>query len=268
MKPLHIHLVQNSATNDPDANLADIQTLLSTPDLRPQTPSLIVLPETCSLRGSRDEQIAHAESPAGPIQTFMSALAREHQSWVLGGILERDNERIYNTLLVLDPSGTEITRYRKIHLFYAQLQNGQNIDEREVYTPGDTPTMVEINGWRIGLSICYDLRFPELYRTYANRGADIIVAPSNFTQSTGAAHWELLTRTRAVENQCFLLAPNQCGTNPDSDVESYGNSIAVDPWGEVLCRADDTPCILTTVLDPGALRAARETVPALHHRRF
>ena len=229
---------------------------------------MIILPETFSLRGSPEEQVAHAEPTGGPVQTWMSKLACNTKTWVMGGILESDADNIFNTLIVINPEGTEVTRYRKIHLFHAQLENGQNIEERVVYTPGDKPVLIEIDGWRVGLSICYDLRFPELYREHARRGADIIVAPSNFTKATGEAHWELLTRTRAVENQCFLLAPNQCGINPDSGVESYGNSIAVDPWGKVLCRANATPTIVSTTLDPDALARARTAVPALQHRRL
>lgn len=128
--------------------------------------------------------------------------------------------------------------------------------------------MVDIEGWRCGLSICYDLRFPELYRGYAALGAHLLLIPANFTQRTGRDHWEVLVRARAIENQCFVVAPNQCGANPSSGVVSHGHSLAVGPWGEVLAAARDEETALHCVLDPAELWRTRQRVPALDHRRL
>ncbi|MBN1556791.1 MAG: carbon-nitrogen hydrolase family protein, partial [Lentisphaerae bacterium] len=124
-----------------------------------------------------------------------------------------------------------------------------------------------MDGWCGGLSICYDLRFPELYREYAARGAHVLWVPSNFTLRTGRDHWEVLLRARAIENQCFVVAPDQCGTNPRTGIASYGHSLAVDPWGEILARAGGTAEVLTVTLDPDRLDAVRRRIPVLEHRR-
>jgi predicted amidohydrolase len=200
---------------------------------------------------------------------WLAAAAAVRRCWLLAGsILERRRGRIYNTSLVFDRSGALRARYRKIHLFEARLDDGRVIRERSVYEAGSRPVMLMLEGWRCGLSICYDLRFPELYRLYADRGAHLLFAPANFTQRTGRDHWDVLVRARAIENQCFVVAPGQCGANPATGVASYGHSLVVGPWGEVLARAGDRETCLAVTLDPDRLRETRRRIPVLRHRRL
>ena len=265
-QPLAVQVVQNAAGADPLRNMAEIELLLK------GLPScgLVALPEVFGLRGSDEELRRGAEPLAGGAAVRWAAgLARSRKSWVLAGsVLERSGNRVYNTSLLLDAGGRLRARYRKLHLFEARLETGQVVRERDVYRAGRDPVMAACMGWRCGLSICYDLRFPELYRRYSARGAHLLFAPSNFTQRTGRDHWEILVRCRAIENQCFVVAPNQCGTNGRTGVASHGNSMVVGPWGEILARAGAEPAVLTASLDPAELAASRRRVPALAHRRL
>jgi predicted amidohydrolase len=156
--------------------------------------------------------------------------------------------------------------YRKIHLFEALLNSKQKIAESDVFTRGSNPVTVNIEGWVAGLSICYDLRFPELYRQYSKAGAHILFVPSNFTQRTGKDHWEILVRARAIENQCFVIAPNQCGKNEATKIQSYGHSMIVGPWGEILAKASNHETILTVCLNKDDIENTRHRIPALKHR--
>ncbi|MCX7933834.1 MAG: carbon-nitrogen hydrolase family protein, partial [Planctomycetota bacterium] len=155
-----------------------------------------------------------------------------------------------------------------IHLFEARLEDGRVIRERDLYAPGRKPCLAKAAGWPAGLAICYDLRFPELFRLYAQRGALLFFLPSNFTQRTGRDHWETLVRARAIENQCFVIAPNQCGANPATGVMSHGHSLIVGPWGEILAAAGDEETVIAADLDPELLRRSRHRVPAWQHRRL
>lgn len=258
-------MVQNAAGPDPDQNRSDIARLLA----NMRRCDLVALPEVFCLRGSDDELRLGAEALDGPSACWAAGLARDRQAWVLAGsILERSGRRVYNTSLLFDAKGRLRARYRKLHLFEARLGSGQVVRERDVYQAGRVPVMANCMGWCCGLSICYDLRFPELYRRYSARGALLLFAPSNFTQRTGRDHWEILVRCRAIENQCFVVAPNQCGMNVRTGVASHGNSLVVGPWGEVLARAGDEPTVFTVTLDFAELAAARERIPVLAHRRL
>ena len=170
--------------------------------------------------------------------------------------------------MLLNRSGEIEAVYRKIHLFSVELEDGTGIDESDLYTPGDEPATCELDGWTCGFSICYDLRFPELFRAYADLKTDIVFVPSNFTAATGKDHWEILLRARAIENQCWIVAPNQCGINPDTGVESYGHSMLIDPWGRIAAEAGTKPCVITFELDPQAAKDARKRLPVLKHRRI
>lgn len=264
-KTLVVHVVQNAAGPDPGQNMAQIERLLA----GLSRCDLVALPEVFSLRGSDAELRRGAEALAGPSVSWAAELARRRKAWVLAGsVLERSGGRVYNTSLLLDAAGRIRARYRKLHLFEARLETGQAIRERDLYCAGRGPVMACCMGWRCGMSICYDLRFPELYRRYSARGAQVLFAPSNFTQRTGRDHWEILVRCRAIENQCFVVAPNQCGTNAGTGVASHGHSLVVGPWGEVLARAGAGPAVITAKLDPAELAATRDRIPALAHRRL
>jgi nitrilase len=197
----------------------------------------------------------------------MAETAKARHAYLLAGsLLERAGEKVYNTSVLFDRSGAVAATYRKIHLFEARLEDGTRIREAEAYDPGREPVAADIEGWQAGLAICYDLRFPELFRTYAAQGAHLLFVPSNFTQRTGKDHWEVLVRARAIENQCFVVAPNQCGVNPATGVRSHGHSMIVGPWGEVLAAAADEESVILAKLDPADLAATRNRVPALRHR--
>ena len=264
LKTLRIALVQVDAGPDIEANLAKVERLVhAAPAV-----DLIALPEVFALRGSDEDYRSKSEPIVGPIATRLAALARARRAWILAGsIIEKAHNGIFNTSVLLDRHGNEAFRYRKIHLFEAKLDDGKLIREADVYAPGSQPVLADIEGWLCGMTICYDVRFPELFRYYVSRGAHILLVPSNFTQRTGKDHWEVLIRARAIENQCFVVAPGQCGTNRATGVESHGHSMAVGPWGEVLGEAAMNEEVLVVELNKSALEQTRKRIPALTHRR-
>ena len=264
-RPLRVVLVQNSAGADVAQNLASLERRLG----RVRSGDLIALPEVFAVRGSDADYRAAAERLPGVITKRLMALAARQRVWILAGsVLESCRGKIYNTSVLINRQGRIVARYRKIHLFEARLDNGQIVRESDIYAAGVRPVMVAIEGWSCGLAICYDLRFPELFRYYSGRGAVLFWAPSNFTQKTGKDHWETLVRARAIENQAFVVAPNQCGVNPQTGLASHGHSLVVGPWGEVLASAGDQETILTITLQPGELRRTRARIPVLRHRRL
>jgi predicted amidohydrolase len=262
---LRVTLVQVNAGRDIQANLGRVKQLLS----RIGTTDVIAFPEVFALRGSDSDYRESAQSLAGPLMNFMASVAHRHNAWVLAGsFVESNHPAAYNTSVLMDRRGEAVASYRKMHLFEAELESGQVVRESDLWMPGSEPVMAGLEGWRCGLAICYDLRFPELFRQYSARGAHLFFVPSNFTQRTGKDHWEILVRARAIENQCFVVAPNQCGTNPHTGVASYGNSMIIGPWGEVLVRMGEEEEIATVTLDMHDLEQTRRTVPALAHRKL
>lgn len=263
MNALRIAMVQSNAGIDPARNLTDIEALL---DGVPPV-DLIALPEALLLRGDTDDYRRLAEPLTGPAAQQLGRMAARRGSWLLAGSLfEREGNRVYNTCVLFDRAGRIAATYRKMHLFEATLDTGERIREQDAYERGDKPALVSIEGWSAGLSVCYDIRFPELYRWYSSRGAHVLFAPSNFTQRTGRDHWSTLVRARAIENQCFVVAPDQCGANPVTGVTSHGHSMVVGPWGEVLAQGGDEPAVLQCRLDPQEIVRTRARIPALAHR--
>jgi len=231
---------------------------------------LVVLPEVFAWRGPDPTDPAAAESIPGPTSDTMAALARELRVFLcMGSILEaaEGEARRYNTSCIIAPSGVIVARYRKIHLFDVALPGRVAVEESATRLAGETPVVVPTALANLGCSICYDLRFPELYRALARDGAEVLLVPSAFTFPTGAAHWEVLCRARAIENQCHLLAANQVGPSPHGH-HDYGNSMIVDPWGTVLARAGDDEGIAVAELDGAVLARVRRELPALAHRRL
>ena len=261
---LRVALLQIDAGPDVEANLAKVERLAGgLPAV-----DLIALPEVFALRGSDADYRAKGEPIPGPITERLAAIARARRAWVLAGsIIEKAKGGIFNTSVLLDRRGKAAFQYRKIHLFEATLEGGKIIREADVYAPGRQPVLADVEGWLCGMTICYDLRFPELFRHYVSRGAHVLLVPSNFTQRTGKDHWEVLIRARAIENQCFVVAPAQCGTNRATGVESHGHSIVVGPWGEVLSEAGAGEQVLVVELNKSALEQTRQRIPALSHRR-
>jgi nitrilase len=236
---------------------------------------LVALPEYFCLMGHSDrDKLAIAEAPGdGPIQRLLAQAAREHGVWLIGGTLPiaspDDAQRVLNSNCVYAPDGTLAARYDKIHLF--RFDNGrERYDEGCAILPGDTPTAVQAGALRVGLSVCYDLRFPELYRalTFAqgHPPCDLLSVPAAFTHTTGLAHWELLLRARAVENQCFVIAAAQGGLH-ENGRRTFGHSMVVDPWGTVLAVLPEGEGVVLAEIDLARIAAVRMQLPALEHRR-
>jgi nitrilase len=264
-RPLKVAIVQVNAGNNLQCNLSRMEQLIA----RIQGGDLIALPEVFALRGTDRDYRVHAQSLHGEIVKWLGNIARRRRAWILAGsIVEKSGGQYFNTCLLFDRSGGICAKYRKIHLFEAHLDNGQSVRESDIYSAGNRPVMAKIEGWNCGLAICYDLRFPELFRHYSAKGAHLFFIPANFTQKTGKDHWETLLRARAIENQAFVVAPDQCGVNPKTGIASHGNSMIVGPWGEIIRRAGGKESVLTATLDPGELRRTRRRIPVLQHRRM
>ncbi len=226
----------------------------------------IVLPEVFNFRSTSMEMKTSAESIPGPSLLPLMALAKESSVSILAGsIIEKSGEgECFNSSAFISSEGKIDAVYRKLHLFDVSVGD-QTILESRTFSKGKTPIVASVNGQSIGLSICYDLRFPELYRIYAKEGVSIIVVPSSFTYPTGDAHWELLLRARAIENQCFVLAPNQTGVGA-GNIQTYGNSMVIDPYGKVLSRASDIgESVLIETLDFDYQDRLRTQFPCLSH---
>jgi predicted amidohydrolase len=231
---------------------------------------LVLLPEKWNGIGPADVLHDIAETvEEGETVAAMRGWAREHGITLVGGsIAERreGHEKLSNTCLVFDPQGELVAEYRKIHMFDVEV-GGHVYRESESEEPGDGPAVpVEVEGWKLGLTICYDLRFPELYRLLAVEGAEVVTVPAAFTLYTGKDHWELLVRARAVENQCYVVAANQWGTHPDGKA-AYGRSMIVDPWGVVLAQAPDEDTVISAELERPRLEKIRRGLPSLANRQ-
>ena len=232
---------------------------------------LVALPEYFCFMGRSDrDKLAVAEAPgSGPIQQTLAEAARAHGVWVIGGTLplqSREPERVLNANCVYAPDGSLAARYDKMHLF--RYDNGrERYDEGRVLLAGAEPVAFDAAGLRVGLSVCYDLRFPELYRALMEPPCDLLSVPSAFTHTTGLAHWELLLRARAVENQCYVIAPAQGGVH-ENGRRTYGHSMVIDPWGDVLGMLPEGEGVVLADIDPERIAAVRKQLPALEHRRL
>ncbi|KAF1029880.1 MAG: Deaminated glutathione amidase [Burkholderia plantarii] len=228
---------------------------------------LVLLPEYFCFMGHRDtDKIAIAEPYGnGPIQRFLADAARRHGVWVIGGTLplaSPEPTRVLNTTLVFDPQGQEAARYDKIHLFNFE-KGDDSFDEARTIRPGEAVGTFEAPFGRVGLSVCYDLRFPELYRRLGD--CALMVVPSAFTYTTGRAHWEMLLRVRAVENQCYVLAAAQGGKH-ENGRRTWGHSMLIDPWGEIVAVRDEGAGVVAGTLEPARIADVRQSLPAWRHR--
>lgn len=232
---------------------------------------LVALPEYFCLIGLRDtDKLPFAEPEGdGAIQRFLADIARRHGVWLVGGTLPLrapDGQRVYNRCCVYRPDGVEAAHYDKIHLF--AFDNGrERYAEATTLAAGDTPVALQCGPLRVGLSVCYDLRFPELYRALMAPPCDLLCVPAAFTYTTGRAHWELLLRARAVENQCYVLAPAQGGQH-ESGRRTWGHSLVADPWGEVLAVRPEGEGVVLAEVSAQRLAEVRTQLPALAHRRL
>jgi predicted amidohydrolase len=258
--------VQLNSDGDKDRNLATAERLVRA--AAADGAEFVALPEKWNLLGGGEELVAGAEPLDGPSLGAARGWARELGIHLLAGsISERggEGEKASNTSVLIDPHGDDVAVYRKIHMFDVDA-GGVSYRESAFERPGTEPVVAQVGELTAGLTVCYDLRFPELFRILALRGARLIAVPSAFTLATGRDHWEVLLRARAIENQLFVLAPNQVGEAPPH-YSSFGRSLIVDPWGVVLATAPDGECFVAAELDLAALEKVRESLPSLANRR-
>lgn len=263
---MRVAVVQMNSRDDKAANLTKAERLLA--EAAARRAELAVLPELWTYLGPRDRHPQVAEAIPGPTSDLLAGIARRHRLWLVGGsYLERvsGEARFFNTCLALNPDGEIVARYRKLHLFDVDV-GGYSYRESASMAPGEEVVVADLGSVRVGLTICYDLRFPELFRRLAVVGAQLITVPSAFTRETGKDHWEVLLRARAIENQVFVLAAAQVGNHPPGQA-CYGNALIADPWGVVVARAGYQECVVTAELDLDYQEQVRKELPSLVHRR-
>lgn len=266
-----VAIAQMASGANLEANLAHVQLLCV--EASRQQASVLVLPENFAFMGmDRHDKLQIAEiAGSGLIQETVSALAAEYQLWVIAGTvpIQAPDERVWASSLVFNSEGVQVARYDKIHLFDVIISNtisgAETHAESETIMPGKKPILVDTPVGRIGLSVCYDVRFPELYRYLLSQGAELLTVVSAFTAATGAAHWHTLLKARAIENMCYVLASNQVGMHANSR-ETYGHSLIINPWGDIIAEIDSGTGIICADIDLDDLHARRAAFPCFEHR--
>ena len=276
---MRVSVVQMNPGAEKVANIAQARGLIDGA-VGADRPDIISLPEVwTSLGGDRETKLREAEAlppkgsnePGGAAYEFLRSVAREQRIHVHGGsIVERAGEKLFNTTVVFDPQGTELARYRKIHLFDIVTPDGQGYRESATFGAGDEIVTYEADGVKIGCAICYDVRFPELFLALRRAGAELIFLPAAFTLQTGKDHWEALIRARAIETQCWFAAPACWGRHLDRSEPrlTYGHSLVADPWGHVVAKVSDGTGWATARIDPALTAKVRRDMPVLEHRRL
>ncbi|HMY19293.1 MAG TPA: carbon-nitrogen hydrolase family protein [Polyangium sp.] len=265
--------VQMNSHADVAQNLARADALVA--EAAQRGARIIVFPENFAFMGGEDdERLRVAEdldgTNPGLIRQFLETNSRKFGVWIIAGGLPEasgDAVRVHNTCAVVAPDGSLTARYRKIHMFDVEVGDGQRYRESASCAPGDKPVATMVAGVNVGLSICYDLRFPELYRALVDQGAEVLVVPAAFTLATGKDHWHVLLRARAIEAQCYVIAAAQWGAHPKGR-RTFGKSCIIDPWGEVIAQASEGEGIALATLDPAYLKHVRASLPSLEHRRI
>jgi len=263
--------IQMASGPNVQANLDQAEKLIA--EAVAQAAQLIVLPENFSFMGKSDhERLAVVEEDGdGMVQKFLSEQAKKHSIWLVGGtvpIKSNQADKLFSSCMLFNDQGERVARYDKIHLFDVHLEDAdESYTESESTIPGDQPVVVDTPFGRLGLAICYDLRFPELFRTMVNMGMEVCAIPSSFTANTGKAHWEVLVRARAIENLCYIIAAEQGGYHV-SGRETHGNSAVVNPWGQVLNYMGKGAGVVMAKIDLQSLNKTREHFPVLKHRRL
>jgi deaminated glutathione amidase len=267
---MRVAVCQMRSGDDVEANVAEAERLLHR--AADDGADLAALPEVFPFLGPSSRRVEVAEPVPGPVTERIAAVAAARGMWVLAGsVLEREGERVFNTSPLIDRHGDVVATYRKIHLFDVDLPGQPPIRESTTFTAGDQLITHETEQARLGLSICYDLRFPELYRGLMALGAEVLFVPAQFQHETGRDHWHALLRARAIEEQCFVVAPAQWGAfgRPERGRRSFGHSLIADPWGRIAVEApEEGSGVWSAELDLGELRRIRRRLPALQHRRL
>lgn len=266
-----IAAVQMTSSDDVEHNLKVVETRIK--EAVDQGVKLVVLPENFALMATFAEQLTSLSEVlgAGPVQDRLSAWAKEYDCWIVAGSLPtttRNKKKVYATCLVYNDLGEQVAHYHKMHLFDVDIADDQGrYRESDSFESGDESVVVKTPFGLMGLSICYDLRFPELYRQLLQKGAEFVVAPSAFTEVTGRAHWSLLCRTRAIENASYLIAANQGGAHINGRF-TYGHSMIVDPWGDILTELGKEPGVTVATIKKARLKQVRQSLPAIKHRQL
>jgi len=259
-------VLQVDSTNDKQENLRKIERLIEKAAARGAR--FVSMPENINFIGGTEESIASAEPIPGETSRFFSALAKRHDLWIHCGSYAEcapGESKVYNTSIVVDPAGDIVASYRKIHLYDVDIENGPSVRESDSKIPGKEIVAFDSEFGRIGLSICYDMRFPELYRILALKGAKLMFVPANYTLFTGKDHWETVLRARAIENQCFVVAAGQVGMKPR--FQAYGRSMIIDPWGTVIAQASDGEGVFVAEIDMDRVDSIRRQLPSFPNRR-
>ena len=268
IETLRVACVQPSSGQDMQANLDAAGALVR--EACAAGAELIALPENVALMDHRSDVVRASACPldAHPAARFFSALAEETQVWLLAGSMATDagDGRVANRSILIDPTGRIVATYDKIHMFDVDLPTGERYRESDAIRPGGQAVVAETPWGGLGMTVCYDLRFPQLYRALAHAGARLITVPAAFTKQTGEAHWHVLMRARAIESGCFVIAPCMWGSH-SGERETFGHSLIVDPWGEVLADGGEGVGIVTADLDLARVEKARAAIPALTHDR-
>ncbi|MDO8954593.1 MAG: carbon-nitrogen hydrolase family protein [Gammaproteobacteria bacterium] len=265
-----ISAIQMCSSHIVDENLATAASLIR--EAAGKGANLVVLPEMFAIMGEKatDKVVVKEEFGSGKIQDFLADQARINKVWLVGGTIPiscADSHKVSAACLVYDDKGALASRYDKIHLFDVTVSDTESYKESATTYPGDKVVVIPTPFGKLGLSVCYDIRFPELYRAMFNMGAEIIVIPSAFTVKTGEAHWELLARARAVENFCYVIGACQSGTH-SSGRKTYGNSLIVEPWGNVSASLPEGVGVITASMDLDKLHAIRKDIPVAAHQRM
>ncbi len=261
---LSVAAIQYCARDDAATTLSHIRPMIAEAAERAR---LITLPEAATYLSASRSQLAERAEWEDDSFSYqkLASMAREFSIWILAGSLmmrRRDDGRMVNRSLLIGPDGALVAKYDKIHMFDADVGDGQVYRESQNFAAGELPVIAKIDSMPTGLSICYDLRFPHLYRQLAIDGAKLLLVPAAFTATSGRAHWHVLLRARAIETGCFVVAPAQSGTHADGR-NTFGHSLIVSPWGEVIADADKGDAIITAVLDEEQVEHARRSIPSL-----
>lgn len=269
---MRVAVIQLNCQDDVGRNLGRVRQLVG--QAASAGAKLVALPENFAFMGEEAKKRELAEridgDPRGVIVGTLADLAAKHGVWVLGGGMPEasdDPARPFNTSVLLDPRGTTVAAYRKVHLFDVTLPDGSSYRESAATTSGSEPLTAEVLGVRVGLSVCYDVRFPELYRRLVDQGARVVTVPAAFTLATGKDHWHVLLRARAIENQVYVLAPAQHGKHPKGR-QTFGKSVVIDPWGEIVAQCSEGEGFATADLDFAYQDRVRTALPSLLHRKW
>ncbi len=269
MKSYLAAAIQMNSLPDLSKNLAQAEELIDLAVHRGA--ELVGLPENFSFLGDEDEKLAQSETIAQESEKFIKTMAQRFQVSILGGgfPVPVEGGKVYNTALLVDPSGQEVARYEKVHLFDVNLPDGNTYHESQTVVAGlrIPPIYPSKDLGNIGISVCYDVRFPELYRQLSQMGAEVLFVPAAFTAYTGKDHWQVLLQARAIENTCYVIAPAQTGRH-NSIRQSHGHAMIIDPWGVILADAGDDPGVAIAAIEPARLEQVRRQMPSLHHRVF